>query len=52
LEIPIWPVPSWPTQWPPRVPFADEIAKALAGATSSGQKDFGVTGRVFGPLPT
>jgi len=34
----------------PCVLFADEIEKALAGATSSGQTDSGVTARVFGSL--
>jgi len=32
--------------------FCDEIEKALAGATSSGQTDSGVTARVFGSLLT
>jgi hypothetical protein len=36
----------------PCVLFADEIEKALAGATSSGQTDSGVTARVFGSLLT
>ena len=36
----------------PGVLFADETEKALAGATSSGQKDSGVTARVFGSLLT
>jgi hypothetical protein len=36
----------------PCVLFADEIEKALAGATSSGETDSGVTARVFGSLPT
>jgi hypothetical protein len=36
----------------PCVLFADEIEKALAGATSSGQTDSGVTPRVFGSLLT
>jgi hypothetical protein len=34
----------------PCVLFCDEIEKALAGATSSGQTDSGVTARVFGSL--
>ena len=36
----------------PCVLFCDEIEKALAGATSSGQTDSGVTARVFGSLLT
>jgi hypothetical protein len=36
----------------PCVVFADELEKALAGATSSGQTDSGVTARVFGSLLT
>jgi SpoVK/Ycf46/Vps4 family AAA+-type ATPase len=36
----------------PCVLFANEIEKALAGATSSGQTDSGVTARVFGSLLT
>jgi hypothetical protein len=36
----------------PCVLFADEIEKALAGASSSGQTDSGVTARVFGSLLT
>jgi SpoVK/Ycf46/Vps4 family AAA+-type ATPase len=36
----------------PCVRFADEIEKALAGATSSSQTDSGVTARVFGSLLT
>jgi hypothetical protein len=36
----------------PCVLFADEVEKALAGATSSGQTDSGVTARVFGSLLT
>lgn len=32
--------------------MVDEVKKALAGATSSGQTDSGVTARVFGSLPT
>ncbi len=36
----------------PCVLFADEIEKAMAGATSSGQTDSGVTARVFGSLLT
>jgi len=36
----------------PCVLFAGEIEKALAGATSSGQTDSGVTARVFGSLLT
>ena len=36
----------------PCVLFADEIEKALAGATSSGQTDSGATARVFGSLLT
>jgi SpoVK/Ycf46/Vps4 family AAA+-type ATPase len=36
----------------PCVLFADEIEKALAGATSSGQTASGVTARVFGSLLT
>ncbi len=36
----------------PCVLFADEIEKALAGASSSGQADSGVTARVFGSLLT
>jgi SpoVK/Ycf46/Vps4 family AAA+-type ATPase len=36
----------------PYVLFADEVEKALAGATSSGQTDSGVTARVFGSLLT
>jgi len=36
----------------PCVLFCDEIDKALAGATSSGQTDSGVTARVFGSLLT
>jgi hypothetical protein len=36
----------------PCVLFADELEKALAGATSSGQTDSGVTARVFGSLLT
>ena len=36
----------------PCVLFCDEIEKALAGATSSGQTDCGVTARVFGSLLT
>jgi hypothetical protein len=34
----------------PCVVFCDELEKALAGATSSGQTDSGVTARVFGSL--
>jgi SpoVK/Ycf46/Vps4 family AAA+-type ATPase len=34
------------------VRFSDEIEKALAGASSSGQTDSGVTARVFGSLLT
>jgi hypothetical protein len=36
----------------PCVVFCDELEKALAGATSSGQTDSGVTARVFGSLLT
>jgi hypothetical protein len=36
----------------PCVLFCDEIEKGLAGATSSGQTDSGVTARVFGSLLT
>jgi hypothetical protein len=36
----------------PCVLFADEVEKALAGASSSGQTDSGVTARVFGSLLT
>jgi len=36
----------------PCVLFCDEIEKALAGSTSSGQTDSGVTARVFGSLLT
>ena len=36
----------------PCVLFADEIEKSLAGASSSGQTDSGVTARVFGSLLT
>jgi hypothetical protein len=36
----------------PCVLFCDELEKALAGATSSGQTDSGVTARVFGSLLT
>ena len=36
----------------PCVLMADEVEKALAGATSSGQTDSGVTARVFGSLLT
>ena len=36
----------------PCVLFADEIEKALARASSSGQTDSGVTARVFGSLLT
>jgi hypothetical protein len=36
----------------PCVLFCDEIEKALAGATSSGQTDSGVTARLFGSLLT
>jgi hypothetical protein len=36
----------------PCVLFCDEIEKALAGASSSGQTDSGVTARVFGSLLT
>jgi hypothetical protein len=36
----------------PCVLFADEVEKALAGATGSGQTDSGVTARVFGSLLT
>jgi SpoVK/Ycf46/Vps4 family AAA+-type ATPase len=36
----------------PRVLVCDEIDKTLAGATSSGQTDSGVTARVFGSLLT
>jgi len=36
----------------PCVLFCDEIEKALAGATSSGQTDSGVTARLFGTLLT
>jgi len=36
----------------PCVFFGDELDKALAGATSSGQTDSGVTARVFGSLLT
>jgi hypothetical protein len=36
----------------PCVLFADEVEKSLAGATSSGQTDSGVTARVFGSLLT
>ena len=36
----------------PCIVFCDEIEKALAGATSSGQTDSGVTARLFGSLLT
>ncbi len=36
----------------PCVVFCDELEKALAGASSSGQTDSGVTARVFGSLLT
>ena len=36
----------------PCVLYADEVEKALAGATSSGQTDSGVTARLFGSLLT
>jgi SpoVK/Ycf46/Vps4 family AAA+-type ATPase len=36
----------------PCVLFADEVEKALAGSSSSGQTDSGVTARVFGSLLT
>jgi len=36
----------------PCVLFADEVEKGLAGASSSGQTDSGVTARVFGSLLT
>ena len=36
----------------PCVVFADELEKGLAGASSSGQTDSGVTARVFGSLLT
>ncbi len=36
----------------PCVLFADEVEKALAGASSSGQTDSGVTARAFGSLLT
>ena len=36
----------------PCVLFADEVEKALAGATSTGQTDSGATARVFGSLLT
>jgi hypothetical protein len=36
----------------PCVVFADELEKSIAGATSSGQTDSGVTARVFGSLLT